>query len=806
MSKKRKDSISRRDEDIQTVFLYNRLCEDVTIMIESKKKWFIQQPNDQLVKQLQTELHISSIAAKILVARGCTTATEAQRIMKVDASNLHDPFLLHGMTEAIERIEEALMNEEKILIYGDYDADGITSSAVMLNVLLDLGADVDICIPNRFTHGYGPNEELFRQAFEKGTNLIITVDNGISGIEPIRMAKELGMDVIVTDHHEAGDKLPNADIIIHPRVPEGHYPFDDLAGVGVAFKLAHALYGEVPEHLFEFAAVGTIADLVPLVGENRYIVQKGLEQLRKSQNPWVRALCEASGVNQHEIDEEVIGFYFGPRLNAVGRLGDARPGVEFLMSENEFSAQNGAHLLNAKNVERKELVKQMTEEAIQMIEGDEHYSNSLVLVLAKEDWHAGVVGIVASRLVEKYYKPTIILSIDREKGVAKGSARSIEGFHLYNELAKNRDILPHFGGHPMAAGMTLQLEHVEQLRARLNEQARSCLTGDLLTPKLVVDVPVELSEMTVEAIDDIKALGPFGMGFEKPVFVVQNVHIKSMRKIGAAENHLKMELEDAHGSVDAIGFNKGYLHDEITFGVKLSFVGDVQINEWQGRKKPQFMIADVQTDEWQLFDLRGKVKGNQWLHSMPTEKMTYIAFDQETKQVFNSLIETEIQLADEIQSGESPYIVLLDLPKSVDSIERVITTLHPKRIYTVFYTAKPEFFNGMPSREHFSWYYTFLKKRPSFNLQMHLQQLSSHIGLSTEVIKFMTNVFFELGFVTIEGGLTTVNNHAPKRALSDASTYTKRVQQLEIEQLFLYATYSELKKWFDDRIKILQYT
>lgn len=775
-------------------------------MIESKKKWFIQQPNEQLVQQLQNELNISSIAAKILVARGCTTRTEAERFIKMDASNLHDPFLLNGMSEAIERIEEALMNEEKILIYGDYDADGVTSTAVMLNVLLDLGADVDICIPNRFTHGYGPNEELFRQAFEKGTKLIITVDNGISGIEPIRVAKELGMDVIVTDHHEAGEVLPDADIIIHPRVPEGHYPFGDLAGVGVAFKLAHALYGEVPEHLYEFAAVGTIADLVPLVGENRYIVQKGLAQLRRTQNPWVRALCEASGVNQHEIDEEVIGFYFGPRLNAIGRLGDALPGVEFLMSENAMDAQNGAKLLNAKNVERKEIVKQITDEAIEMIEGDEQYSNEHVLVLAKEDWHPGVIGIVASRLVEKYYKPTIILSIDREKGVAKGSGRSIEGFHLYNELAKNRDILPHFGGHPMAAGMTLPLEHVEQLRERLNKQATECLTEDLLTPKLVVDVPVELSEMTVEAIEEIKLLRPFGIAFEKPVFVVQNVHIKMMRKIGAAENHLKMELEDAHGTVDAIGFNKGYLHDEITYGVNLSFVGDLQINEWQGRKKPQFMIADVQTDEWQLFDLRGKANGHQWLHSIPKEKMTYVVFNQETKEIYSTLINDEIQIADQVQPFHSSYIVLLDLPKSFESIEHVMLTMSPKRIYTVFYTPKPEFFNGMPSREHFAWYYTFLKKRPSFNLQAHLEQLSAHIGLSTEVIKFMTKVFFELGFVKIEDGLTTVNETAPKRALTDASTYKKRVQQLEIEQKFLYATYSELKKWFDDRMKKLQYS
>ena len=233
---------------------------------------------------------------KILATR-VQTIEEAKAILHTDATSLHDPYLLYGIEEAVERIEIALEQGEKILVYGDYDADGITSTAVILNVLLDLGADVDFEIPNRFTHGYGPHEELFRQAHEEGVQLIITVDNGISGIEPIRVAKELGMDVIVTDHHETGEELPTADIIVHPRLPKGQYPFGELAGVGVAFKLAHALYGEVPDHLFEYVAIGTVADLVPLVGENRYFVQKGIEKLRISQQPWVAALCEISGVN-----------------------------------------------------------------------------------------------------------------------------------------------------------------------------------------------------------------------------------------------------------------------------------------------------------------------------------------------------------------------------------------------------------------------------------------------------------------------------------------------------------------------------
>lgn len=771
-------------------------------MIKSAKKWIVQKPNETLVKRFQDNLSISTIAAKILVARGCESEEQAQKLLKIDEQQLHDPYLMHGMQEAVARIEQALDAGEKILVYGDYDADGITSTTVLLNTLLDLGADVDFVIPNRFTHGYGPNEELFREAHAKGVQLIITVDNGISGIQPIHVAKELGMDVIITDHHEAGEELPEANVILHPRVPEGHYPFGDLAGVGVAFKLAHALYGELPEHLFEYVAIGTIADLVPLVGENRYLVQQGIKHLRRSANPWVQALSDISGATQKDINEETIGFYFGPRLNAIGRLGSAAPGVHFLMSEDSAQAKELAKQLNDKNVERKNIVNSITEEAIAMIESDPSIKDRLVLVVAQEGWNAGVVGIVASRLVEKYYRPTIILSIDREKGTAKGSGRSINGFHLYEELAKNKEILTHFGGHPMAAGMTLPLEQIDELRNRLHQQAQVCLTEEQLVQQLIIDVPIELSEVTVEAIEDIRKLGPFGTNFAKPTFALQNVKAKSMRKIGTAENHLKMELEDAYGAIDAIGFGKGYLHNEISHGVEISFVGDLQINEWQGKKKPQFMIQDTQVEEWQLFDFRGKSQLTNWLQKVPVEQTDFIAFEQETVTHYAEAIGKEILLVqdEEMFSGIGKNIVLLDLPQNVRLLEGLLKTVSSHRIYAHFYTPSSQYFSGMPTREHFSWYYGFLKKRPTFNLKQHIGQLSQHIGLNVDVIKFMTKVFFELGFVKIDDGLMTVVENVPKRALSEAPSYKMRSEQIELEQKLLYATYIELKQWFDERV------
>jgi len=774
--------------------------KEVSKLIKSKNMWVVQNPDEQIVKRLQTELGISSIASKILISRGYERAIDAETILKMDDRNLHDPYLMHGMKEAVNRIKQAIEEREKICVYGDYDADGISSTTVMLRTLLDLGANVDFMIPNRFTHGYGPHEELFRQLHEDGVKLIITVDNGISGIQPIRIAKELGMDVIVTDHHESGEELPPADVIIHPRVPEGHYPFGELAGVGVAFKLAHALYGKIPTHLYEFVSIGTVADLVPLVDENRYLVQQGIQNMRKSKNQWIRAICEISGVAQHEIDEDSIGFYFGPRLNAIGRLGNASPGVEFLMSEDSFTAIEGATLLNKKNAERKEIVKKITEEAINLIENDKKIANSQVIVIAKEGWNPGVIGIVASRLVELYYKPTIVLALDYEKGVAKGSARSIEGFHMFNELAKNREILPHFGGHPMAAGMTFPLEYVDELRQRLDIQAQQCLTEELLTPKLNVDIPLDLSEITVEAIEEIKQLGPFGTGFAKPIYTIQDVNVRSMRKIGASENHIKMELGEKDCFLDAIGFDKGYIYEEISSGVKVSFVGDLQINEWQGKKKPQLMINDIEINEWQLFDLRAKVQSNRWIQHVPKQNVLHIAFQKETIDLYQSLISEKIILFDQHQDSldsNEPFIVLLDLPRTTSEIERLIQETKPKRIYAVFYTQNSQYFIGMPTRENFGWYYTFLKQRPSFNINASIQQIAQYSGLKEGVIKFMTNVFFELGFVTMDNGLISVVERAPKRSLEDAPTYQLRVQQLEMEKTFLYANYQDLKQWFD---------
>lgn len=767
-----------------------------------EKKWRIHTPDEQAVQQVATETGLSTLAAKILVTRGLDTAEKARDFLRVDDSIVHDPFLLHDMEGAVARIRQAIEAQEHIVIYGDYDCDGITSSTVMKTVLTDLGALVEHVIPNRFTHGYGPNEALFREIAEDGADLIITVDNGIAGNGPIAAVKELGVDVIVTDHHEPGKELPNADFIIHPRHPAGHYPFGELAGVGVAFKVAQALYGYIPEQLYDVVAIGTVADLVPLVDENRYFVIQGLARMRSNPREAIRALATVAGTELQDIDEQTIGFGFGPRLNALGRLGEAAPGVDFLLEQDSTEAMRMANYLNERNKERQDLVADITEQAVEMVENIPEVGQSRVLVVAGEGWNAGVVGIVASRLVEKYYRPTIVLAIDREKGIAKGSARSIEGFNMYAELDPNRDILPAFGGHPMAAGMTLDMNDVDELRSRLHAQALECLTEDDLIPMLEIDIPLNVEEIDLEALEDLKTLAPFGVSFEKPLYGLRDLRIKTMRKIGANEDHIKMEIGKNGVYLDAVGFHKGYLADELTPGIDISFAGDIQINEWNGRKKPQFMLQDVHTDAWQLFDIRGSHKISQWLAKIEPEHTTFLAFRKETVAHYASVISSEIHYFNEQDGAEQyqKYIVLLDLPQNVQQLEHILRLKKLERIYAHFYVPDSHLFDGMPTKEQFAWYYRFLRSRREFHLHQNLNELAKHKGWSRAMLIFMTQVFFELKFVTIENGLAKIVDNPPKRDLTSAVVYKERMQQLALEQTLLYAPYTDLRQWFDERV------
>jgi single-stranded-DNA-specific exonuclease len=779
-------------------------------MLKPKTRWIVRQPPlDEAVQTLSNELAISPLLALLLVNRGITEAESARCFLFDQGERFHDPFLLKDMDKAVNRIKQAILNEENILVYGDYDADGVTSTSVMITVLRDLGANVDYYIPNRFTEGYGPNENAFRFAKSRGVDLIITVDTGIAAVKEAALAKELGMDVIITDHHEPGSILPEAFAIIHPKHPEGSYPFPYLAGVGVAFKTAHALYGELPEKLLDLAAIGTVADLVPLIGENRSIVKAGLKKLQQTHRLGIQAICRLNSVSLEEINEDTIGYMIAPRLNAAGRLDSANPAVHLLLADNQETARSLAEEINQMNKDRQQLVNEMTKEAVEIVEASYPPNQNPVLVIGKEGWNPGVIGITASRLVEKYYRPVIIFSFDRESGLAKGSARSIQGFNMFDSLSQCRDLLPHFGGHTMAAGMTLKIEDVDRLRSRMIELAREQLKEEDFIPQTEVDAAIKLDEAQLPLIEELQLLAPFGTGNPKPIFLLEDIVFQGMRKIGADQSHLKMQLASGDSTLDAVGFGMGEIADHIAPQSKISVIGELGINEWNHIRKPQIVLRDIQVKEWQLFDVRGMRQLDKWMDLVPEERL-FVVFHEDTisRLQLHSLekdlvVVRDLDIAANLDiSGRN--IVFMDLPPTKEYMEIILSNKNPKRIYAHFYQEKQHYFSTMPTREHFKWYYTFLLKRKVFDLRRYGGELAKYRGWSKETIEFMSRVFLELGFVTIKDGLISLNREPAKRDLSESKAYREKQEQFQIENELLYSTYEQLKDWFNQHLSLSQ--
>jgi len=770
-------------------------------MLRSKKRWIKEEaPNKEKASELAEELKIAPIVASLLIKRGYHTTEEAKAFLFDDNNEFHDPFLLLGMNIAVERIKKAISNNESILIFGDYDADGVTSTTVMMKTLEDLGANVQFYIPNRFTEGYGPNEGAFRYAKSIGVQLIITVDTGIAAVHEAQVAKELEIDLIITDHHEPGPVLPEALAIIHPKIEGSEYPFRDLAGVGVAFKLSHALYGSAPLHLLPFAAIGTIADLVSLTGENRLFAKKGIKALQETNNIGLNALYRQMNVEKNTINEETIGFMLAPRINAIGRLGSADPAVELLSTDDPELAKELALEMEETNKERQAIVNQITEEAIEQVEQNYPLAENRVLIVGKEGWNPGVVGIVASRLVEKFYRPTIILSFDYEKGVAKGSARSIEGFDLYQNLSTCRDILPHFGGHPMAAGMSLKIDDVDVLRNNLNKLAFDQLTDEELVPLTKVDGSFSISDISIQSIEDMQMLAPFGVDNPKPKLTFCDLEVENMRKIGSNQNHLKILLKQNEFDLDGIGFGIGDLCDHIAPNAKVSVLGELSINEWNNRKKTQIFIQDIEVSHWQLFDYRSLRKMNH-LYDVVPENAHWIFFHQDSvpkdmnQQVSYQVMET-IEQAAFFESVDNA-IVLADYPPNIDMLKTLLANNQPERIYAVFYKQQSDFFSTMPTRDHFKWFYAFLAKQGTFHLEKFGGELARRKGWSKETVDFMSKVFFELNFVTMKDGFISLNKNVPKRDLSESISFQQKQAQFELENELIYSSYEQLKNWFD---------
>ena len=556
------------------------------------KKWEIYDSNEQKVKEICEKYNLNKIIGKIIVNRNVTSDEDVRIFITPTRDDFHDPFLFKGMDIAVDRILQAINSKEKILIYGDYDVDGITSTTVLKKYLQERGGIVNTYIPNRLNEGYGLNKEAIKKIKEMGTDLIITVDCGISGIEEVKYAKELGIEVIVTDHHEVGEVLPDALAVIDAKRKDNTYPFNLLAGVGVVFKVIQAisikLNLKAEEYLkyLDLVCVGTISDIVPLEGENRTIAKLGLMLIRVTKNLGLRELIKSSGYK--EIDSNTISFGVAPRINACGRMGHEEEALKLFLAETKEEAVEVTKKLNEYNTLRQNTEKAIYEDAVSKIE-KENIENKNSIVVGGYNWHHGVIGIVSSKVTEKYYKPSILLCF--EDGIAKGSGRSIQGFDLYEGLTKCSELLDKFGGHAMAVGLTLNKENFENFKDKFEKIAEEANIKEMV-PTIYIDEEVKLKDISMDLVKSLSVLEPFGEANKVPLFLIKNLKIDSIRALSEGR-HLKLSLRDESVVINAIGFDIGNLAEEYKIGDKIDVVGTLEINSFNGFSSIQINIKDI---------------------------------------------------------------------------------------------------------------------------------------------------------------------------------------------------------------------
>ncbi len=561
-------------------------------------EWLVApEPDYRLVEQLSSELDLPRIVVKILLNRGLKSADEIKGFINPEFSDLADPFRLPDMEKAVERLVEALRDNEKIMVYGDYDVDGVTASALMFLVLNKLGAQVVYYLPNRLVEGYGLSEEGIIEARNRDVTLIVTVDTGVTAADEVEFARRQGIDVLITDHHEPGGNLPDCVAIVNPKVVRDNDESHELAGVGVAFKVAQALYRrlqqneeELEEHL-DLVALGTSADIVPLINENRILTKFGIRQIVRTTKPGLKKLVFVSGLMGKEISTGQVVFILAPRINAIGRLGDAVQAIKLLTTRDESAASEIARFLDSENKRRKAIDQQTLEEALTQIEESVNVDGERAIVLSSTGWHQGVIGIVASRLVEKYYLPTVLISIDG--GVGKGSARSIPAFHMYEALKSCEDILLRFGGHKYAAGLSIEPDKIPEFRRRLQALAMEQLKPDDMTPKLKIDAELDLDEINMDFVRTIEMFAPFGPQNMRPIFMTRNVNIVGQPYV-VGRNHLKMKVRTGDKEFDVIGFNFGEHANALAMhGVDVSMAYVVEVNTYFDQPRIQLRVKDL---------------------------------------------------------------------------------------------------------------------------------------------------------------------------------------------------------------------
>ena len=732
-------------------------------MIIPTYNWqFAPQVEDADFTKIAKKAGLGPEAARLLFSRGIKDEDSLTRFLAPSLDDLHDPYLLHDMDKAVNRIRRAIEQGEFILVYGDYDADGMTSASILKETLEQLGAECLVYLPNRFTDGYGPNASVYKYFIEQqGISLIVTVDNGVAGHEAIYLAQSMGVDVIVTDHHSLPEVLPDAHAIVHPEHPESDYPFKHLAGCGVAFKLACALLEEVQVELLDLVAIGTIADMVSLTDENRIMVQYGLEVLRNTQRLGLQELFEVAGISSSDLTEETVGFQLAPRLNALGRLDDPNPAIDLLTGFDDEEVHEIALMIQEKNEERKEIVQAIYEEAKSLVD-----PNKSIQVLAKEGWNPGVLGIVAGRLLEELGQTVIVLNI--EDGRAKGSARSIEAVDIFEALDPYRALFIAFGGHAGAAGMTLEVEQLEALSEILETYVKDKGIDAKGKSTLYLDEELDLENLSLETVKSFERLAPFGMDNQKPVFYIRNFQVENARSMGAGDSHLKLKISKGNANFEVVAFGQGSKATEFSQAKQLELAVTLSVNQWNGQTTLQLMMVDARVDGVQLFNIRGK-------NAVLPDGVPVLDFSGELPEI-----------------SKSPAIVVKNLPEDITILKDILQQHDFSAVYFKNDIEKPYYLTGYGTREQFAKLYRTIYQFPEFDIRYKLKDLSTYLKIEQILLVKMIQIFEELGFVTIENGVMKVNKEAAKRDIAESQIYQNLKQIVKEQEMMALGTVQEI--------------
>ena len=746
-----------------------------------KYNWIYPNYDENFIKELES-YSISENIAKILNARNITDMTSVKKYFSDEYEEGYDPFLMHDMQKAVDRINEAIENEEKILVYGDYDADGITSTVLLVETLISMGANVSSYIPNRFEEGYGPNKEAFTKIIDSGITLIITVDNGIAGVEEVDLANELGCDVIVTDHHKIQDTIPNAYAIIHPEHPEGNYPFKKLAGVGVAFKLAHALLEIFPDFLLDLVAIGTIADMVSITDENRIFVKQGLELINDDPRIGLKMLLELSGIDT-KIDEQTVGFYIAPKLNSIGRMDSAKLGLTFLMAEEPVTARALAEQIEQYNIQRKQVTEDIVKDVISKIENSEKKQKNVIMVSG--EYHEGVLGIVASNIVEKYQKPVFIMN--EKEGVLKGSARSIFDFNIYIAMNKISDLFLAFGGHTLAAGFSFEKSNFEKIEEFLDKEFEEFKQNNDLKANKNIDIVTSLEDISYQFLNSLDALKPYGMDFEKPTVLIENAMVLNKTHFGSEKQYLRLTIADEVGNLDCITFKDSVTFDKVEKNDIIDLLCNIDKNNFNGRTKLQAHIIDINIKEFLFEDLRFIN------YDIANIDINCLKLSKHRDDKDNNFY--QYKDLDSLIDEEFEYIYLLDIPTSKEYLYKIIN-LKPKKVFLI-----------CEEKQVLSDVYLIDKNRliklfnlilstnnKQINVAQQLDKLLAILKTNVDSLKIMIQIFKELELINFVNNTIILNPDYKTVDLKKSSSFIRMENIFEVENLLLKESITNINK------------